>query len=586
MEVLPDGKLVYLYCSSIFNGENAKIRKSRKVVQLLEDHKHSIRLLENQFSMQAIAAVVKDLLEKQIFESIPRAKLRFPELFKTSKTQEAKRAALQASIVAMEAKTADARATRSDDEEAHDHPDLKEGQAEKMSDIAVKSPDRARFTVLDLRYNAPQHHDVKSNTWLTFFGSKQPTLLDHPRSSIPQLSPVYLPFRTQNRVLVFVQGLLEECCFDFGNKWVPEFMQENQWHVAESVELTKWVQEFCNLSEPPPQIAIKPRAGRSIKETLVATANIRHSAVHRISISAEGLVEMLSAALAFTEALKDIERTEKIARPLSQLITHLETIEQHQNLLGCRLRDQLEEIACRRAELDNLERSSIEEMRAIDEEKRNDVGSTIEDFFINAYQRHTTCTCDHASKGSGTGSEAEEDTDDDEDGTIISAFAAIIPNADSSEENLQINKDSPEVAEVPHPIIDKLHVEGLNGSNRKRDHGNDSGKAEDEEKNLEPTLQTLRLESVSEQAQPNLINTDSSAHHGPVLFEHAMDHTPIDGNMDIAHIQDQPEIVPAARDDQESPFNEPEAIGLEVDDDPMDLNGECPTTGSFKYFKW
>ena len=151
MEILPDGKLVYLYCSSIFNGENAKIRKSKKVVQMLEDHKHAIRLLKKQFSVQAIAAVVKDLLEKQIFESIPRAKLRFPELFKTSKTQEAKRAALQASITAMEAKTADARATRSDDEEARDHPDLKEGHAEKMSDIAVKSPDRAHFTVLDLR---------------------------------------------------------------------------------------------------------------------------------------------------------------------------------------------------------------------------------------------------------------------------------------------------------------------------------------------------------------------------------------------------------------------------------------------------
>lgn len=387
-------------------------------------------------------------------------------------------------------------------------------------------------------------------------------------------------------MLVLVQGLLEECCFDFGNKWVPEFMQENQWHVAESVELTKWIREFCKLSKPLPQNAVKSSAGRSITRILFATANIRHSAVHRDPTSAAGLVKMLSAAVAFTEALKDIDRMEKIAKILSQLTTHLETVEQHQNLLECRLRDQLEEIGCRRAELDKLERSSIEEMRANDKEKCNEMGSTIEGFLINAYQRHTTCTCDHTSKGSGTGSEAEEDTDDDEDGAIISAFAAIIPKADSSEENLQINKDSPEGADDPHLSIDEVQTEGLNECNRKFNHGNDSGEAEDEEKNLEPTFQPLRLESVSDQAQPDLINTDSSAHHGPVLFEHAMDHTPIDGNMDIAHIQDQPEIVSAARDDPESPFNESEAIGLAVDDDPMDLKGECPTTGSFKYFKW
>ena len=387
-------------------------------------------------------------------------------------------------------------------------------------------------------------------------------------------------------MLVFVQGLLEECCFDFGNKWVPEFMQENQWHVAESVELTKWIQEFCKLGKPLPQDAVKSSAGRSITRTLFATANIRHSAVHRDPTSAAGLVKMLSAAVTFTEALKDIDRMKKIARVLSQLTTHLETVEQHQNLLECRLRDQLEEIACRRAELDKLERSSIEEMRANDKEKRNEIGSTIEGFLINAYQRHTTCTCDHTSKGSGTDSEAEEDTDDDEDGAIISAFAAIIPKADSSEENLQVNKDSPEEADDPHLSIDEVQTEGLNDSNRKFDHGNDSGEAEDEEKDLEPTFQPLGLESVSEQAQPDLINTYSSADQEPVPVKYAMDHAPIDRNTDILCLQDQPEIVPAAADDPESPFNEPEAIDRGVDDDPMDLNGEYSTTGSFRYFKW
>ena len=67
----PDGRLVYLHCSSIFSGANAQVRKAKKVSQLLNKHKASIKILTNEFTLPAVAAVAKELLEKQIFESLP-----------------------------------------------------------------------------------------------------------------------------------------------------------------------------------------------------------------------------------------------------------------------------------------------------------------------------------------------------------------------------------------------------------------------------------------------------------------------------------------------------------------------------------
>ena len=43
---LPDGKLVYIYCSSIFSGIKANTRNPKKVSQLLEENEECIKVLK------------------------------------------------------------------------------------------------------------------------------------------------------------------------------------------------------------------------------------------------------------------------------------------------------------------------------------------------------------------------------------------------------------------------------------------------------------------------------------------------------------------------------------------------------------
>lgn len=112
----PDQRLVYLHCSSIFKEANAQIRRLKKVTQVLSERRQSIQILTNEFTLDAIAAVAKQLLDDRIFESLPRAELRFPELFQRSETQEAEREASEAEVARIEAGAAQETVVTSDEE--------------------------------------------------------------------------------------------------------------------------------------------------------------------------------------------------------------------------------------------------------------------------------------------------------------------------------------------------------------------------------------------------------------------------------------------------------------------------------------
>ena len=103
---LPDERLVYLHCKSIFSEANSQVRREKVVTKLLESQRASIKILTKEFNLAAIAVVAKDLLEQRIFESLPLAKRKFPDLFQPSKKQEADRVASEKEALRGESKAA------------------------------------------------------------------------------------------------------------------------------------------------------------------------------------------------------------------------------------------------------------------------------------------------------------------------------------------------------------------------------------------------------------------------------------------------------------------------------------------------
>ena len=170
-------------------------------------------------------------------------------------------------------------------------------------------------------------------------------------------------------------------------------MEAQKWHEAESIELNKWNHRFSKYAKSLPPSAMKSIAGKTTAEILLGTSIIRHSAVHRLRTSAAGTLNMLAAAITFAEALNDSKRAERVMEIKRQLEASVEEIVQRQNLLERKLTDQLEDIARRRAELDELEKSYIEEMLATDKEQRTEVGSAFESFLVGSEQVSNPCAC-------------------------------------------------------------------------------------------------------------------------------------------------------------------------------------------------
>lgn len=115
---LPDQRLVYLHCRSLFDGVNAQLRREKSILRILKSHKTSIVFLTQEFSLEAICSIAKGLLQEGIFESTSRARLRFPEVFETTAAQRSERVASEAEVARSEAEAIEKAIELSDKEGA------------------------------------------------------------------------------------------------------------------------------------------------------------------------------------------------------------------------------------------------------------------------------------------------------------------------------------------------------------------------------------------------------------------------------------------------------------------------------------
>lgn len=230
--------------------------------------------------------------------------------------------------------------------------------------------------------------------------------------SAPRLHLIYLPFRTQHRILTFVQSLLEECCLEFGNAWVPDLMKSQNWDEPEAIELTQWTKGFSKHSKVVPSSATKKIASKSLSEVLFGVSNLRHSAVHRLPTSANGVVNMMNAAIHFAKALSDARREETIEQLRKELIFQIEQIVHYQTFLERKLYDQSQDFA-RRAEIDAMEKLAVQEMLENDKACRKAAGSLIENFLVGLQKVPGTCNCGRGNTADDlkTGAKPEEVTE-------------------------------------------------------------------------------------------------------------------------------------------------------------------------------
>lgn len=90
-------------------------------------------------------------------------------------------------------------------------------------------------------------------------------------------------------------------------------MKARKWKEAEFLELTKWIKRFLKYAKSLSLLVIKSILGKSIAEVLFGISTLRYLVIYRLLTSVVGILNMLSVAITFAEALNDFKRAEKVA---------------------------------------------------------------------------------------------------------------------------------------------------------------------------------------------------------------------------------------------------------------------------------
>lgn len=422
-------RTVYLACRPIFTGQTALVRKLKKIRELVKQHRISLDALLAEYGEQQLVKTLKVLLDDNIFQSDSKAEREFPELFQSSPLRDLQRSESEVHAVQSIAEALE------EIESLHHVEDTLEYENERPSSKELcrsVANSRSAMEVLDeadllgpvdasLGENDGQcpnalfvaEETVPGNQGL--FRTKAITNDDKVNYSVspdnlPSLYPSYIPYTAQHTILTTAQRILEECCYSFFQRWKPSVLQTRGWECAQAVELTKWTRVLRMHSKTLPAHAFKLNDENSLDMILTSTHKLRHSAVHRLRITAHGVVQLIESARSLTEALQDTERTAQLDELCLDAESKVKAMELNKNVLEDEFAQKLEEIAQKRRDLDKEEEFLRAKLHAEDLENTLLIGSLLEESIEKIFKGscESGCVNEGEEQSFGSGSVVEK----------------------------------------------------------------------------------------------------------------------------------------------------------------------------------
>jgi hypothetical protein len=201
-----------------------------------------------------------------------------------------------------------------------------------------------------------------------------------------------------------VQGLLEEACYSFGQQKMPQLLHEKQWRFPEAVELNYWALNFHQNEKIFDSQRVSD-LGKPFHDFLDSVAQLRHTAGHRLHVSASRVQQFLLEAELLANLLQDSICARKMACLRFEVQQLVDEMGRNKDLLEAVLKERVAEIDARRRELDALERKAIADMFREDEEYQALASSNFEQAI------HAPTTVLHSASASEHDSNSETDTE-------------------------------------------------------------------------------------------------------------------------------------------------------------------------------
>jgi hypothetical protein len=186
-----------------------------------------------------------------------------------------------------------------------------------------------------------------------------PKTTHHSHPHIASLYPIYLPYSTQHRLLTRLQTLLEAACYTFASKRFPDILIRENWTCPESVELNRWPRVFSTHQADFHESSVA-ELGKSLPDLFNSIAQLRHTAVHRLHLTANRTLHFALDAEALVKLLRDDITLDVVASIRHHLQTCIGEIERNKDLLEVSMATTKARFAAKREELEREEKEALE----------------------------------------------------------------------------------------------------------------------------------------------------------------------------------------------------------------------------------
>ncbi len=169
---------------------------------------------------------------------------------------------------------------------------------------------------------------------------------------------------------------------------MPSVLQKAKLECPMAVELNKWTELFRKgktrafLSNDSQDFESK-----EVQETLTAVSHLRHTAVHRLHITARAISQLLDAAVNLAETLQDNLRAAQLDELRFDINIQIKAMELSKNVLEDTVSAELQKIQQKRGELERMETELIRTMLDDDKNNKTLVGSLLEDSVRRIFKR-------------------------------------------------------------------------------------------------------------------------------------------------------------------------------------------------------
>lgn len=167
-----------------------------------------------------------------------------------------------------------------------------------------------------------------------------------------------LPFRSQHRLMAYLQRYLEGVCYEFGRQTMLGVLEKHGWDCAEAAQLGSWMDEFIQRA-----IIFEDDIEKEAAVDLFrSVANIQRVVVSRVRTDSAGIRKFLLDAVRLTQVLGVGDGHMVMGQFSTEVERILDNMREDEDLARSQLRIRLLQLQRQREVIDVHEKLALSEM--------------------------------------------------------------------------------------------------------------------------------------------------------------------------------------------------------------------------------